>query len=395
VTSSRRLGAAARAVRGVPFVVWDALLALVLIVASVITIRSDGDVPGFAPMNAIGWGAIVLACGATVLRTYAPFAGLALSVTGLLISTIGDYRPPIMGISMIVLAGTVIYDAPRNKVIAALVVPPLVLTMMHLNYGSPLQTLFVEHSLFVLFATLSLLLRNHRRLNASLARETALLASQREAETRAALVAERTRVARELHDVVAHAMSAITVQAGVGRVLAAQDPTLAVDRLGQIEELSRDALNEMRRLLDVLRADDQPASRAPSYRLGDLEELLATFDDPDLRVTYRLDGDVSHVPDTAQVTAYRIVQEALTNVRKHAGPAQATVTLTVTDGELEICVADDGRGLGADPPARPGWGLIGMRDRVELLHGTLSTGPRPGGGFQVSSRLPLRSEIHA
>lgn len=228
-----------RVVRRIPVVAWDVVLAGALLIGSIVTIRGDGDLPGFRPMDAIGWAAIVLACGATVLRTYTPFAGLILSVVGLLVSSAGDYRPPITGVSMVVLAATVIYDAPRTKAITALVTPPVVLTVMHLNYGSPARQFFVEYALFLLFATLSLLLRNQRRLNASLAREAGLLASQREADTRAALVAERTRVARELHDVVAHAMSAITVQAGVGRVLAAQDPSLAVERLGQIEELSR------------------------------------------------------------------------------------------------------------------------------------------------------------
>lgn len=395
VTTRWRLDALLRSLRAVPLVVWDALLAIVLIVASVIVIQADGDVPGFRSMDAIGWTAIVLACGATVLRTYAPFAGLIVSVTGLLISSIGDYRPPIIGLSMVILAATVIYDAPRMKAVAALITPPVVVAILHLDFDSPIRALFAEYALFMLFATLSLLLRNQRKLTASLAREAALLASQREADTRAAIAAERSRVARELHDVVAHAMSAITVQAGVGRVLAAEDPTVAVDRLGQIETLSREALNEMRRLLDVLRADDQPASRAPSYRLADLDDLIATFDDPQLQVTYERDGLLEQVPDTAQVTGYRIVQEALTNVRKHAGPAHATVRVAATDDELEIHVTDDGRGLGADPPSRPGWGLIGMRERVDLLHGTLTTGPRPGGGFAVCARIPLHPEDHA
>lgn len=384
-----------RVLRAVPLWVWDVVLALAIGTASVIVIRVDGDVPGFTPMDALGWLGIALTCGSVVLRTFAPMTGLWIAVTGLLISTIGDYRPPITGVTMIALAATVAYAASRTRAIVAMSAPLVMTTVLHLNFDSPLRALFIEYMLLLVVGALALLLRNHHQLNASLAREAALVAAQREADTRNALIAERTRVARELHDVVAHAMSAITVQAGVGRVLAGQDPAQAADRLGQIEQLSRDALNEMRRLLDVLRADDQPATRTPSYRLADLPELIATFDDPQLHVTYALTGTVDDVPDTAQVTAYRIVQEALTNARKHAGPANVSVAVTCRDGSVELAVEDDGRGLGADPPSKPGWGLIGMRERVDLLHGTLHTGPRPGGGFAVHARLPTLSEIPA
>lgn len=205
-----------------------------------------------------------------------------------------------------------------------------------------------------------------------------------EAEQRAVLAAaeERTRIAREMHDVVAHGLSVVIVQADGARYAAAKDPQVAVDTLETVASVGRDALTEMRRLLGLLRGSDDPAL-APQPRLEDIPALV-TADD---KVELDLPDPLPTVPDGVALTVYRLVQESLTNVRKHAGPhAHATVRLAAADGHLTVEVVDDGRDPAAGGPG--GLGLVGMRERVEVHDGTLDVGPAPGGGWCVRARIP-------
>lgn len=207
---------------------------------------------------------------------------------------------------------------------------------------------------------------------------------EREAAQQVALAAsaERARIAREMHDVVAHGLTTIVVQADGARYAAAQQPEVAVRALGDIGETGREALTEMRRLLGVLRDDDRPAT-APQPRLGDLADLLRGAG-----VESDLVGLDSPVPDGVALTTYRVVQESLSNVRKHAGPgATARVRVEVAGDAVEVEVLDDGRGAAAGTDGR-GLGLMGMRERVLAHDGELTTGPRPGGGFAVRARIP-------
>jgi len=228
---------------------------------------------------------------------------------------------------------------------------------------------------------------------------------QQEAERgRLAVREERVRIARELHDVVAHTLSVVTFQAGVGRRIGAARPAEALLALRAVEVTGRGALEELRRILGLLRDDDgEGPSLAPAPGVGDLEELAATVRAAGIPVTLAVAGEVAALPPAASLTAYRIVQEALTNVVKHAPGAQASVQLrTGRDGVL-ITVADDGSGPAGDRPGsaavptagpfRPGegagHGLVGMRERAAAFGGTLEAGPAPGGGFRVSAWLPL------
>jgi signal transduction histidine kinase len=211
---------------------------------------------------------------------------------------------------------------------------------------------------------------------------------QREAVQQVALAAsdERARIAREMHDVVAHGLSMIVVQADGARYAARQDPAAATDALETISATGREALDEMRRMLGLLRADDGTELR-PQPGLADLEALVAEARTAGLRVDASLPAPPPPVPDGVALTAYRVVQEALTNVRKHAGP-DVTVRVGVDVGDdVRLLVEDDGRGA-AVPDGR-GLGLVGMRERVAVHGGTVEAGPRPGGGFRVSARLPL------
>ncbi len=213
----------------------------------------------------------------------------------------------------------------------------------------------------------------------------------RQALAREAVAAERQRIARELHDVVAHSLSVMVVQAGAARRLVATKPDLAAEALGAIETTGREALDEMRRLLGVLRTpegDKESPDLAPQPSLVHLDDLTGA--DPGLPVEVVVEGEPAPLPAAIDLQAYRIVQEALTNVRKHAGPARATVHLHYGTDALEVRVDDDGRGASASAPlGGEGHGLVGMRERAALCGGELRAGPRPGGGWSVTARLPL------
>ena len=212
---------------------------------------------------------------------------------------------------------------------------------------------------------------------------------EREAAQQAALatIDERHRIAREMHDVVAHGLTTIVVQADGARMAAAQDPSVTGPALATIAATGREAIAELRRMLGVLRAQDAPV--APQPRLTDLPALLAEARAAGTPVVARLPEPAPAVSDGVALTTYRIVQEALSNVRKHAGPgATARVGLAVDGATMVVEVVDDGRGAAAADDGR-GLGLAGMRERVDAHGGTLSAGPVPGGGFAVCARIPL------
>jgi signal transduction histidine kinase len=219
-----------------------------------------------------------------------------------------------------------------------------------------------------------------RRRAVSLAARSAAL--QRQAGQAAA--AERARIAWELHDIVAHHLSVIVLQAAGAR--ASGQP--AGPALEKIEHSGRQALAETRRLLGVLRDPDEEAGLAPQPGIGELGALAASVRAAGLPVNLDIDGDLA-LPAAVDVSVYRIVQEALTNVLKHAGPARADVTIGYTEDTVTVEVTDNGTGEPGSPAPAGGHGLAGMRERVAVFGGELRAGPRPGGGFTVQARLPL------
>ena len=230
---------------------------------------------------------------------------------------------------------------------------------------------------------------------ASMAREIAeraqVLERLREEQNAAAAEAERSRIARELHDVVAHTLSVMVVQAGAARWALERQADRAVAALDIVEETGRATLAELRRLLDVLEPDEHRSALTPQPGLAQLSELLEQTRKAGLPVELQVEGDISAVPDDLQLAAYRIVQEALTNARRHAGPAQARVMVRSTATSLAVEISDDGRGTEKkDADEQPGHGLAGMRERVAVYGGEISAGPRDGGGFVVCARLPLK-----
>jgi signal transduction histidine kinase len=219
-------------------------------------------------------------------------------------------------------------------------------------------------------------------------RRLRLAERERDVAAREAVVAERARIARELHDVVAHSVSVMVVQAQAGpRLLAA--PESAGEAFRSIETTGRDALVELRRLLGVLRGgDEQPAATAPQPGLDRLQGLVEQVRAAGLRVDLRVEGEPVHLPAGIDLSAYRIVQEALTNTLKHAGRAEAEVIVRFEQSAVELEVLDNGTGPPPDPNGS-GHGLVGMRERVALYGGILEAGSRNGHGFAVRARLPL------
>jgi signal transduction histidine kinase len=216
--------------------------------------------------------------------------------------------------------------------------------------------------------------------------------TEREAEDQArrAVDAERLRIARELHDVVAHTMATINVQAGVAAHVIDQQPGQAAEALAAIKAASGEGLRELRGILNVLRQADDSDPVAPAPRLAQLDTLIDGTTRAGLPTTLTVTGQPEPLAATADLAAYRIVQESLTNALRHAGPTTATVTLSYLDSELVLDVVDRGRGVRGERSSQGGGhGIAGMRERAEAAGGTLEAGSDPAGGYRVHARLPL------
>jgi len=240
--------------------------------------------------------------------------------------------------------------------------------------------------------------RERRRYRAGLAEQETQRQVAEAERSRHALQAERLRIARELHDVLAHTLSVVTVQAGVGRRVGTARPAEALHALHSVEEASRGALDELRRVLCLLRSDDEPGEApalAPAPGLGDLGNLAAMVRTAGVPVRVDLTGDVTAVPPAAALTAYRIVQEALTNVVRHAPGAEAAVRVGIGPTGVRIRVTDTGRDPWCGAPGLAngneggGHGIAGMRERAQIFGGTMEAGHLPKGGFQVMAFLPV------
>ena len=240
---------------------------------------------------------------------------------------------------------------------------------------------------FLLAWPLGAIVRRLREYRAVLEERNRQLDQQREVNARRAVLEERVRIARELHDVVAHHVSVMGVQAGVARRLFDRDPAEAVAAIGSVETASRQAIADLQQLVGVLRRQDDGDDLAPQPSLLRLPELVEHMRQAGLPVELHQQGRPRPLPAGVELSAYRIIQEALTNTLKHAGPAQASVSVRYNHDTVEVEVVDDGQG---PPPARPGTGgkgLVGMQERVNLYGGRLETGVRPGGGFRVHAVL--------
>ena len=233
-------------------------------------------------------------------------------------------------------------------------------------------------------------LRLSREQASQLTESTEQLLREREDNARRAVFDERIRIARELHDVLAHHVSVMGIQAGAARQVLKQYPEKALNSLSLIEKSSRQAVSELYRLLDLLRDEKQVESFTSQPGLQQLDKLVSDMQDAGLRVEVQIEGEKREIPQLVDLSAYRIIEEALTNTLKHANATKAIISMLFQNGTLLLDIVDNGRGIiNAEKSTSGGKGLIGMRERVNLIKGELWTGNDPNGGFRVKVKLPL------
>ena len=230
-------------------------------------------------------------------------------------------------------------------------------------------------------------IRSRRREKRELEEREAFMERERDQRARLTVHEEREAIARELHDIVAHSVSVMLLGVRAAREVMSRSPEVADDTLARVEKSGEQSIAELRRILSLLREEDSEAESRPQPSLSDLDALVAEFRESGLPVRLDVTGEPRELPSGVQLSVFRIVQEALTNVLKHAKAGEVTVALAYRDGRLEVEVVDDG--VGPDG-STGGHGLVGMRERVTLLGGTLETGPREAGGFRVAASLPYR-----
>jgi signal transduction histidine kinase len=386
--------------RRLPASAWVFDSALALLAAAVPTALYVFEPPNLG----LPRGRFVLGCALVLLHTLPlvarrrfPGTVLVLVVASGLAFAVLDLPPDILGVTILVAVYSVAAYGDRWVALAGLAVAEAGLAAIQLTPGrTGAVTLVINMGVVAATWLLGHFAHNYRAYAAGLEEQTAELERAREELARRAVVEERLRLARELHDVVAHAMSVIAVQSGVGAHVAKTQPKEAAKALAAIEATSRSALEELRRLLGVLRQENEPQGElAPVPGLGDLDGLLAEVAKAGLTVRLQVEGTPTPLPAGVDLSAYRIVQEALTNVVKHAGPARAQVVVGYRDQDVRVEVTDDGRGTVtsvSDGRAGTGHGLIGMRERVQVFGGDLEVGPCPDGGFRVAARLPLAAD---
>jgi signal transduction histidine kinase len=376
----------------------DALLAVVLAVTSVVPVLVKHD-PSWGRPEALGVALALLSTGPVAWRARRPLTALAI-VLAANAGCIYAAAPHQAAFQPFVALTLTAYSAgSRAEGRRALWVPPLLVVVttpvfvaarLHGQYSGNIIPSFVW--LVAAWAT-GRTVRSWRHKNLALERANRELAAQRELQARAAVAVERGRIARELHDVVAHNVSMMVVQAGAAsRVLHGEQPEVR-NALEVIAATGRETVDEMRTLLGVLRSDDGPASLKPQPGLANLEQLVSGIREAGLPITLLIEGAPQPLPPALDLSAFRIVQEALTNTLKHAGPARAEVTVSYEDGLVSLEIADTGRGPGGGRGT--GHGLVGMRERAVMFGGELQVLPRPEGGFAVRARLPLTAPATA
>jgi signal transduction histidine kinase len=345
--------------------------------------------PGRTALDASGYLLLGLPVAAVALRRRYPVVVLIVSSACLLAYQLRGY-PGVIPAVPVVVAVFYAVDAGRWRAAVAVVAAGyagIALGDVLAGDGRPFRVVLQERFLllgWIVVAGVAAEVLRHRRAYLDQVEQRAREAERgREEAAQRRAGEERLRIARELHDSLTHSISLIKVQAGVAVHLARKNGQTVPPALLAIQDASGEAMRELRATLGVLRADEEPGGG-----LDRLDDLLARARDAGLPTTLTVAGTRRGLPPVVDRTAYRIVQEALTNIARHAGPATATVTMSYAEDSLTVQVDDDGRAAATGPPV-PGVGLVGMRERVTALGGSLHAGPRPVGGFTVRARLPL------
>ncbi|MER5576735.1 sensor histidine kinase [Streptomyces massasporeus] len=385
VALSRRLVARHERIR-------DALPAVVLVlVGAAATAAGEGGTDWHAPRPG-GTAWMALACVPLVFRSRWPlpvvFASLAVDLAHLSVAPDFSMTP---AASLVALYSLATRSSRRTAWIVGITASVLITTVYAIADSEPplAGTSLLRFDLAIAATALGDAVRTRRRHLAEVEARAERAERTREEEARRRVTEERVRIARELHDVVAHHITLVNAQAGVAHHLMRNDPDRAYEALAHIKDNSRAALDELRATVGLLRqADDGPDSRAPIPGLADLDALVGGVRAGGLSVRVTPSGAPRPVAPTTELTAYRIVQEALTNTHKHASATWAEVVLDFGPDRLRITVTDDGR-PGASPGPGSGHGLIGMHERATAIGGTVTAGPLPEGGFRVVAELPL------
>jgi signal transduction histidine kinase len=371
----------------------DAVLAGMLVVTGIGSVVRVGRLWESLPF------ALVMVVAVVFRRRY-PVGAFAVAVAAGALQVFTGARPTGPDLAIVILVYTLAAYRPRRVSVPGLIVCLFGAAVAVLTWGrpsslSPPTALLAESVVLMGPVLIGWVLgdsmRYRRAYYANLEDRAARLERERDAQAQIATAAERARIARELHDVVAHNVSVMVVQADGASYALDAEPERARQALAAISRTGRQALTEMRTLLGVLRSDERGTGLAPMPGMAELGELIDQARAAGLPVSCTVVGTPRPVPGGVALAAYRVVQEALTNTRKHGGPAAAAaVTLTYGDGELSVQIVDDGRGAAAAADGG-GHGLIGMRERVEMYGGDLLAGPRHGGGYQVTALLPVVS----
>jgi signal transduction histidine kinase len=380
--------------------VTDTILAAVLAVLSVVsiaTISTDELALYSRNPDTLAYALALVQTVPLALRRIYPVPILAIVVVGFVFDRALDYPSTIATIGFAFAFHSLGSQLPRRR--SLVIGLPVIAFLTMFTISGVLTTDSVTWATVFIVALVTaapLMLGREvyerRRYVSELEARTEHLERDRLERAERAVREERSRIARELHDVVAHEMTVMTVQAAAARRVLDKRPAEAAEALAAIESAGHQALTEMRRLLGVLRTDDAAGDLAPQPGIERLGLLVEQMRDAGLAVDLTITGLARDVPAGIDVNAFRIVQEALTNTLKHGGPkARATVRLAFGSDQLSIEVEDDGRGAAEalTDTNGTGQGLVGMRERVALLRGELSAGPRAGGGYRVRARLPI------
>ena len=374
----------------------DALLALALIAFGSwdILAHNPGSYPGSAGAHEVF---LVLCCAPLAWRRRAPFAVLVV-VFGVTLAWVYsmwpiDQQGPFEGFVAIMIA---IYTAAAytsgGEAVAtgAVTTVGLLVGVITGAAGGESAGNVIPFTLWIVAAyVIGRVFRRRQLVAAELGDRVSRLEQEREQQARQAVAEERERIARELHDVIAHSVSVMVVQAGAGERVLNDDPERAREAFRSIRETGSEALEEMRRLLGLLRQKDDALSLAPQPSIARLGVLVEEVRAAGLPTELKVEGEPKTLAPGIELSAYRIVQEALTNIRKHAGAASASIRVRYAEHEVVLEVDDNGNGNLATNGGGRGHGLIGMRERAALYGGTLEAGPRPDGGFHIRATLPL------
>ncbi|MEO6715392.1 MAG: sensor histidine kinase [Mycobacteriales bacterium] len=363
----------------------------------------DANAQLYRDADAVGVLLALLSTAPLVWRRTYPQTVLAVTGTFAILLAVGKYAEPSGGLGVLIAIYSVAAHERhrrRSQITLGATLIGMFIALQALPADLPPNLLISNTIIFVTAWVLGDNLQTRRRYVDELELKADRLERDRAEDAHKAVAQERSRIARELHDVVAHNVSVMVVQAGGARRTLDRDPQRARAVIESIESTGRQALTEMRRLLGVLRADDEATDAlAPQPGVSRLDDLVQHVRAAGLPVEITVEGIPVELAAGVDLSAYRIVQEALTNALKHAGPASAEVFVRYGDDDLQLRIRDNGRGAAAalngahDGDDFPGHGLAGMRERVSLFGGVLRAGPRAGGGYEVVATLPLEAGV--